>query len=140
MLFTSPRYSALSQMKLMKDTNCLTLLVPSIRPPVSNMILEVYEMRVYQIPELNDLLDQDHSPYPYEKTFDEARNEPLVALHTSGSTGFPKPIIWTHGWAASFARERYLAPPLGFDSIDRLMLGVRLLSLMPPFHVSCSKL
>ena len=96
MLFTSPRYSALAQVKLMKDTDCVTLLVPSTRPPVTNTILEAYEMRVYQIPELQDLLDPDHPHYPYEKTFDEARDKPLVALHTSGTTGFPKPVIWTH--------------------------------------------
>lgn len=139
MLFTSPRYSALAQVKLMKELDCKTMLVPTVRPPVTNMILEAYEMRVYQIPELRDLLDQDHPSYPYEKTFDEARSEPLVALHTSGTTGLPKPIIWTHDWAASFAEERYLPPPPGFDSMDSLMLGVRLLSLMPPFHVSYSK-
>lgn len=56
----------------------------------------------------------------------------------SGTTGSPKPIIWTHDWAASFTHERGLAPPPGLESMDRLMLGVLLFSLMPPFHVSCS--
>ncbi len=112
------------------------MLVPTIRPDVVNTILEVYEMRVYQIPELKDLLDQDYTHYPYEKTFDEARSEPLVALHTSGTTGLPKPVIWTHDWASSFAEERYLAPPSGFDLMDGLVQGARMFSLMPPFHVS----
>lgn len=101
------------------------------------MILEAYEMRVCQIPELKDLLDQDSPRYPYEKTFDEARNELLVALHTSRTTGLPKPVIWTHDWAASFARELGFTPC--FDSLDRLVLEVRLFSLIPPFHVSGSK-
>lgn len=136
MLFTSPRYSALAQVNLLRLLNSNTMLVPAVRPPVTNMILQAYEMQVYQIPELKELLDQDHPHYPYEKSFEEARNEPLVALHTSGTTGLPKPIIWTHDWAASFAAERYLAPPPGFESLDKLMLGVRLFSLMPPFHVS----
>ena len=70
MLFTSPRYSAIAQVDLMKQSDCRTMLVPSIRPPVTNMILEAYEMPVYQVPELGDLLDQDHPHYLYEKTFD----------------------------------------------------------------------
>ena len=139
MLFTSPRYSAIAQVNLMQQLDCKTMLVPTVRPLVTNAILEAYDMRVYQIPELADLIDQDYPLYPYEKTFDGARGEPLVVLHTSGTTGFPKSIIWTHGWAASFAEERFLAPPSGYDSMDKLMLGVRLFSLMPPFHVSCSK-
>lgn len=138
MLFTSPRYSTLAQVNLLKLLNSNTMLVPAVRPPVTDTILQAYEMRVCQIPELKDLLDQEHPHYPYDKSFEEARNEPLVALHTSGTTGLPKPIIWTHDWAASFAAERYLAPPSEFDSMDGLLLGVRLFSLMPPFHVSSS--
>jgi acyl-coenzyme A synthetase/AMP-(fatty) acid ligase len=136
MLFISPSYSRVAHVNLMKQLNCKTMLVPTIRPDVVNTILEVYEMRVYQIPELKDLLDQDYTHYPYEKTFDEARSEPLVALHTSGTTGLPKPVIWTHDWASSFAEERYLAPPSGFDLMDGLVQGARMFSLMPPFHVS----
>lgn len=120
----------------MKQLDCKTILVPAVRPPVVNTILEDYEMRVYQIPEVHDLIDQDHAHYPYEKKFEEARSEPLIVLHTSGTTGFPKPVIWTHDWAASFAEERYLTPPSGYDSMDGLMQGTRLFSLMPPFHVS----
>ena len=85
---------------------------------------------------MEDLLHQDHPHYHFDKTFEQARSEPLVVLHTSGTTGLPKPIIWTHDWAASFARERQLSPPPGFKSSDALLLGNRLLSLMAPFHVS----
>lgn len=70
------------------------------------------------------------------QNFEDARHEPLVVLHTSGTTGLPKPIIWTHDWAASFGRERRLPPPPGFNSSDRLLYGNRILSLMPPFHMS----
>lgn len=136
MLFTSPRYSTLAQVNLIKLVECKILLAPAARPPVTDGILESYEMQVYQIPELEELFDQDHPHYPFEKTFDQARGEPLVVLHTSGTTGLPKPIIWTHDWAASFAREHQLAPPLGFESSDSLLSGNRVLSLMPPFHVS----
>ncbi|KAI9874071.1 MAG: hypothetical protein M1830_010225, partial [Pleopsidium flavum] len=136
MLFTSPHYSILAQVHLIKLVDCKTMLAPAGRPPVIDGILESYEMQVYQIPELEELFDQDHPHYPFEKTFEQARGEPLVVLHTSGTTGLPKPVIWTNEWAASFVRERRLAPPLGFESSDNLLLGNRVLSLMDPFHAA----
>ena len=136
MLFTSPRYGTLAQLNLIRLVNCKTMLVPEARPPAIDGILDSCEMRVHQIPSLEELFDQDHPHYPFNKTFEQARSEPLIVLHTSGTTGLPKPIVWTHDWAASFAGERMLAPPPGFESSDGLLLGKRVLSLMPPFHVS----
>lgn len=136
MLFTSPRYSVLAQTTLIKEVNCGTMLVPAQRLQITDAILKACDLRVYEIPDLEDLLYQKHTLFRFEKTFDQARSEPLVVLHTSGTTGLPKPIIWTHDWAASFARERQLSPPRNFESSDALLLGNRMLSLMPPFHVS----
>lgn len=41
--------------------------------------------------------EKEVEPVPYPKTFEEARWEPLCVLHTSGSTGIPKPIVVRHG-------------------------------------------
>ncbi|KAG6993745.1 abhydrolase domain-containing protein mpaH [Physcia stellaris] len=136
MLFTSPRYSTVAQINLIKSVACKTLLAPEPRPPVTNAILETCELQVLKVPTIEDLFDSDFAHYPYEKNFENARHEPLVVLHTSGTTGLPKPIIWTHDWAASFGQERRLHPPLGSESSDGLLYGNRILSLMPPFHAS----
>ena len=138
MLFTSPRYSSLAQINLMKLVNCKTMLISEERPPVVDSMLEEYKMRLLQVPRLDELLGQTHLAYPFNKTFEHARHEPLVVLHTSGTTGLPKPIIWTHDWAASFGKQRLLIPPTGFELSDGLLLRTRILSLMPPFHVSHS--
>lgn len=41
-------------------------------------------------------------PFPYDRgsAFEEARWDPLVVLHTSGSTGIPKPIVCRQGMIA----------------------------------------
>jgi len=45
--------------------------------------------------------DEDVEPFPYhEKTFEEAEWDPLCVLHTSGSTGIPKPIVVRQGMIA----------------------------------------
>jgi acyl-CoA synthetase (AMP-forming)/AMP-acid ligase II len=137
MLFPSPRYGAEPLAALIGALDGTVLLLPDSGPrgPLVGEILAHREMSTYSIPSLCQLLDEQHSHYTYEKTLEEARSEPLVALHTSGTTGFPKPIIWTHDWADSFGFERYLEPPTGFDSMDGHLLGTRVLSFMPPFHV-----
>ena len=47
------------------------------RPELSNMALFV-------VPEQNDLLKDEAVPeFPYDRTLEEARSEPLVIIHTS---------------------------------------------------------
>ncbi len=138
MLFTSPRYSPLAQIKLMQAVECRAILTPAsgTTPLIDSISAEHGNLPIVQIPDLVQLFEGTHKVFPYNRNFEQAKDEPLVVLHTSGTTGFPKPILWTHGWAAAFARERYLEPPAGYENLDSLVLGVRILSLMSPFHVS----
>ena len=93
MLFTSLRYSIVAQTNLIKSVACKTLLAPEPRPPVTNAILESCELQVLKVPTIEDLFDSDFAHYPYEKSFENARHELLMILHTSDTTGLPKPII-----------------------------------------------
>ena len=59
-------------------------------------------IRAFQVAELDHLLSTSGvQPYLYEKTFEEAKHDPIVISHTSGTTGMPKPIVWTHAIAAT---------------------------------------
>ncbi|KAF2116793.1 putative NRPS-like enzyme [Lophiotrema nucula] len=125
MLFPSPRYNAEALGRLIGALDGTIMLTSSSRSQIINEVVATRAMSNYTIPELEYLLDTQHSPFPYDKTFAEARMEPLVALHTSGTTGFPKPVVWTHDWADSFALERTLKPPPGYESMDGYLLGTR---------------
>ena len=47
-----------------------------------------HSMQSVVVPEEDALLDPTPvKHYPYTRTFDEARRDPLVVLHTSGTTG-----------------------------------------------------
>lgn len=138
MLFLSPRYSLLGYTNLLKSTDCKTMLAPVPQPPITASILKAHVMRVHHIPEAEELLGEIHPHFPYEKSFEQARGEPLVVLHTSGTTGLPKPVIWTHDWAASFAEQLAKEPPAGYENVHRMMLGTRCFSLMPCYHVSAT--
>jgi acyl-coenzyme A synthetase/AMP-(fatty) acid ligase len=51
-------------------------------------------MQTLQVGPLKQWFSVEQVPhFPYEKTFEEAEWEPFCVLHTSGSTGLPKPVI-----------------------------------------------
>lgn len=92
-------------------------------------------MRILVISELDGLLfGPPVETYPYQKTFEEARHDPFVACHTSGSTGFPKLITPTHGtMAACDAFQTF--PAKGYPpAFVEAMKGKRVLAGVPPFH------
>ena len=76
----------------------------------------------------------DH--YPYLKTFDEARPEPLVVLHTSGSTGVPKPVIMVHGTLSCIDAYRLIPSLGGREVAGPSWEGTRLFLAFPLFHAA----
>lgn len=53
-----------------------------------SMFLQDYQMTKLVIPTLDELLrEEEVLPYPYEKSYEEAKDDPIFVLHTSGSTG-----------------------------------------------------
>ena len=93
-------HSAPAHLALMERVNCRTLL--SAKGVEVSDILAGRPMPHFVVPDLEDLLDQTPTThYPYDKTFQEAAQDPYLILHSSGSTGMPKPIMFTHGAAAA---------------------------------------
>ena len=87
MLFNSPRNSVDAHMNLFVLQKCRTLIIPQPQPPYVAPLLAAYPMRTLQIPSLYEFLNAKAPNYEYKKSFEEARKDLLVALHTSGSTG-----------------------------------------------------
>lgn len=98
-------------------------------------IVASHEIEILEIPTVEELLAKVYPSYPYEKSFEQARTEPLVVLHTSGTTGLPKPIIWTHDFADSWLYWVSLNGPGGYNNQHTLWSPGRLFFLFPPFHV-----
>jgi long-subunit acyl-CoA synthetase (AMP-forming) len=65
--------------------------------------------------ELEELLATGEvNKYNFSKSFGEAVKDPFVVLHTSGSTGLPKPVILTHGWPTAFNNHSRLPELNGY--------------------------
>ncbi|CAN8100799.1 unnamed protein product [Discula destructiva] len=77
-----------------------------------------------------------HPQFLFKTTFETAKFEPLVVLHTSGSTGLPKPIIWTHDSAVRHMQNTDLKAPQGTTSVEGLIAGKRVMVTTSPFHAA----
>ena len=58
--------------------------------------LALHPRKLVIFQEIEELLAKIYPHFAFEKTFESARHEPLVVLHTSASTSHPKPVVWKH--------------------------------------------
>ena len=90
---------------------------------------------------LNDLLEVEAPLFPYHPSFDEAVRHPVVVLHSSGSTGLPKPVVMTHGTFTVMDNDRNFPTIAGRKNHDLTIwdfdgtLG-RIYEPFPPFHLA----
>ena len=54
--------------------------------------------------------------YAFAKTWEQAKSDRWVIIHTSGTTGMPKPIYYTHTMMTMFDAMTVL-PPVGEESL-----------------------
>lgn len=108
-LFISPRNSVEAQVNLFDKTDCNLLyhdqtLASIVRPWVAGRP----GMKSIALPPWEAWVTTPVAPFPYTKTFAEAEWDPFVVLHTSGSTGLPKPVIIPQGKLALNDLHRYV--------------------------------
>ncbi|KAK7985611.1 hypothetical protein PG988_003233 [Apiospora saccharicola] len=134
LFLTSPRNSAEAHRSLFESLQCKTLLTPEPVPPAAHPILETVAPRHLTIPSVDDLLQTVSPPYEYWKTLEEGMQDPVMTIHTSGSTGIPKPLIWTQETLFRHQNACSCPAPEGVTSLESLYLGKRVLVTLPPFH------
>lgn len=95
-------------------------------------------MLSWVVPELEDfLLDLPVAIYPYRKTFEEAWCDPCLVLHTTGSTGLPKPITWKVGILSTYEAWRTNPPVDAYvPTTEVYQQSRRAYTSMPLFHTS----
>ncbi|TGO62823.1 hypothetical protein BCON_0017g00660 [Botryotinia convoluta] len=95
---------------LLEQTQCSIILhAEEVAPIVQQLYSVRSEVRSFVIPSFQTILAGDGRAFMYEEqTYQAAKNNPIVVLHSSGSTGIPKPIMMTHGTIAVLDNERNL--------------------------------
>ncbi|KAF5563860.1 nonribosomal peptide synthetase [Fusarium napiforme] len=108
-LFISPRNTPAVQLSLFEATDCRYLYTTESFKSAMQSCLDQRTMEVAMIESIDTLLNVTPKPFPYSRTVEQARWDPLVVLHTSGSTGVPKPVFLKQG--ILYALEDCLALP-----------------------------
>ncbi|TAQ84281.1 hypothetical protein B7494_g7399 [Chlorociboria aeruginascens] len=135
--FTSYRNSLEAHMSLIERTGCSAFLLPKEPLPIARHILEGRPMETISTPDLDYFLDERPVEIvPFEKTFEEVKDEPFCILHTSGSTGIPKPVPVTYGSYGSMD-AMLLVPSLGHKpTFLSYAQGKRVFLALPLFHAA----
>lgn len=137
LLLVSPRNTVSDNISLFEASECRALLTPPApRSPIVQALIESHPLQHLDSPSLDQLLRGIYPHFPFCKSFAEARHEPLVVVHTSGTTAVPKPIVYTHDFAASYIQWAQLEPPPGFETQVSLCQSNRFFVALPFFHVS----
>ncbi|KAL8964309.1 MAG: hypothetical protein Q9183_004537, partial [Haloplaca sp. 2 TL-2023] len=136
MLFLSPRNNTEGHLNVLQGVDCTIFL--KARDTNVDHILNERVMNSHVVPELEDLLDATRSEtYPYTKSFEEAYMDPCLVLHTTGSTGLPKPITWKVGILSTYEAWRTIPAIDGYvPTTEIYQQSRRAYTSMPLFHTS----
>ncbi|KAI9651116.1 hypothetical protein NHQ30_001153 [Ciborinia camelliae] len=82
---------------LFDQLKCHTLITSDPIPSPARVILDaVKPRRHFTVLSVEELLTKQYPHYVLSKSFQNLRQSLMVVMHTSGTTGLPKPLIWTH--------------------------------------------
>jgi acyl-coenzyme A synthetase/AMP-(fatty) acid ligase len=97
----------------------------------------VPHFRKIHAPTLGGILAEDPVPhYPYDMAFETAPNYDIVTLHTSGTSGNPKPIAWNTRWISKIDQGHHLPIHQGAPLFKTTLWHENAICLLPCFHVS----
>ncbi|RGP66053.1 nrpslike enzyme [Fusarium sporotrichioides] len=97
-LLPSVRNSSYVQTLLLNKTYCRTVIYDAANRNIESAFDNAGDLDFIQAPELDMLLDEQGVVEPFPKVAEshvEALKRPFMILHSSGSTGNPKPISYT---------------------------------------------
>ncbi|CAI6100702.1 unnamed protein product [Clonostachys chloroleuca] len=140
LLLVSPRSQCSALKSLLETVDCKAVLAADPCSAFARTFQQVGDFPIFQVPALENLMVEEFPHYPISKTFQESKHEALLVLHTSGTTATPKPITYTHEWAAAYMDALTVEPSPttepSWEFKDDHLRGTRLLIMMPAFHAA----
>ncbi|KAJ5529641.1 hypothetical protein N7527_003034 [Penicillium freii] len=136
-LLASPRNSQDAQVSLLKSTLCKKFLhTPEFAPQIQALAMHHSELNPVEIPSLNEILLPESSSNPYYNSRRPRADDVALILHSSGSTGLPKPIFIRTGALAAVNTITSMSAPIGRRNMhDELFAPTLMVSMMPFFHI-----
>lgn len=133
----SPRNSLDDNDALLVEAGCAIIVITTSALAVESKVSSRLSMAYIQMPETGHWLraqDENESPYPYDKSFEEAKCDPFVAVHPSGSTGTPKIVTLANGTQTALDAYQMIPAFQARRGISGFLRGTRLFMPFPLFH------
>lgn len=128
-----------AHISLLDSTSCRTALYPRERAPddFATALINRNDIRALNLPTIADLMAPDLvDPFPWNRPYNEVDGEAFLMLHTSGSTGNPKPVPIRHSALASVDSQQLL-PDVGERYVaSKEWANRRVYTALPPFHAA----
>lgn len=122
-LLLSTRNSQEAQRHLLLSTGCCIIVDGSEKAHLQHLLDDLESdcsdvpLDRWRIDSMWDVFSSDPvPPYPYSLQFADAEDLPAIIIHSSGTTGNPKPITVTHGYLATLDNMKSLPVPPGRQS------------------------
>ncbi|KAJ5487865.1 hypothetical protein N7530_002165 [Penicillium desertorum] len=139
-LLPSTRNSDEAHVHILKATNCTKFFFSEERQTRSREIQRlVPALDIFEVPIMKKILGDENGlhHYSYTKSYADAENDTVCIIHSSGTTGMPKPVYLTNGFFMTFDSISHLAKPTGrqpsmFHDLDQTEL---VLATTPFFHL-----
>ncbi|OAA57976.1 Male sterility, NAD-binding protein [Niveomyces insectorum RCEF 264] len=141
LMIPSVRNSLQQSLAVFEEASCNLLYYT---PEMATVVRQLQDarpgLRIFEVPALDSLLSATSKHYPYDKKWADARTDPIIIAHSSGSTGNPKPTTITNGVYSAYDNHRKAEKIPGrlnqsYELLNRLA-GERLFNPFPPFHAS----
>ncbi|KAL2811224.1 AMP-binding enzyme [Aspergillus granulosus] len=136
LILPSPLVTAEAQRRILEKENCTVYLRPlATKAQVDAILHNAPQVQILDCPDLTEFLqEKEADPVKYGKTWDEGKDDPWMVFHTSGTTGNPKPVTYTHRMIASI--DIIAASPNIKQSIVHMVANNRLYTPLPSIHVT----
>lgn len=94
---------------LLEQTQCRHFLyAPEVDAVIKPLLEYRPDLHLHKIQALSDMVKPGTDHYVYDKKYDAVKWDPILVLHSSGSTGPPKPIVMNHATFAVGDNDRNL--------------------------------
>ena len=94
LLLLSPKDDLATDVSLLGLTECTKLLYsPEVTPLVQQLQKQKPDLKCFAVQPFKDILQAPTAHYSYNEKMEEAMGNPIVIIHTSGSTGMSRSTL-----------------------------------------------
>ncbi|CEN60488.1 hypothetical protein ASPCAL02925 [Aspergillus calidoustus] len=134
LVLPSPLVTAEAQLRILAKKRCTIYLRPaSMADHVTAILHGTSHIQAIEVPGIEECFrEEEAETITYSKTWDEGKDDPWLVYHTSGTTGSPKPVTYTHYMMAGVDIAASL--PGEEESILHQMASSRWFTPLPSMH------